>query len=326
MHRVGCINNAKTSVTFRFATTFTILVIFSVLCTFNITWLRIPWAQRAFWFPVVDWVVSKPLLGIAGVLTTLAAIVSACGLLLWLGVTFVDICSVMPFLSLSKSLITKTVMIRSVLLTLQTHNPLAIGIDDTFLILAAWHETSRKQSVEDRVEAAMRHAAVSISITSLTDALAFLIGAIAPLPAVIYFCYYSCAAICFIYLYSMTIFVAVLSVQGRWEQENRNALTHRRTHSLEEAGMLYPICSCYVIVVEKHSLWTFITNLGSRPHCQSSSTSQKALWYQRFFADSYVPFICNPIVQLLAASSFIAYITIAYLGIRNVVVGFDVSC
>lgn len=30
----------------------------------------------------------------------------------------------------------------------------------------------------------MRHAAVSISITTLTDALAFLIGAIAPLPAV----------------------------------------------------------------------------------------------------------------------------------------------
>ena len=62
---------------------------------------------------------------------------------------------------------------------------LTIGIDDTFLMLAAWRSTNPAQSVEDRVEQAMRHAAVSISITSLTDALAFLIGSIAPLPAII---------------------------------------------------------------------------------------------------------------------------------------------
>lgn len=61
-----------------------------------------------------------------------------------------------------------------------------MGIDDTFLMLAAWHETSRTMSVEDRIEISMRRAAVSISITSLTDALAFLIGAIAPLPAVMF--------------------------------------------------------------------------------------------------------------------------------------------
>ncbi|KAK5971626.1 SSD domain-containing protein, partial [Trichostrongylus colubriformis] len=58
-----------------------------------------------------------------------------------------------------------------------------IGIDDSFLMLAAWHETPRHLKVEDRIGLSMRHAAVSISITTLTDALAFLIGAIAPLPA-----------------------------------------------------------------------------------------------------------------------------------------------
>lgn len=172
----------------------------------------------------------------------------------------------------------------------------------------------------------MRHAAVSISITSLTDALAFLIGAIAPLPAVIYFCLYSCAAICFIFLYSMTIFVAILSILGRWEQDNRNALTCQPTHPFEEAGLFWrePSYSIHKIL-EKHPLRTFITNLGSRPSCGSSADTRNELWYQRFFADSYVPFICNPVVQLLAASSFIAYVTVAYLGIRHVVVGFDVS-
>lgn len=66
----------------------------------------------------------------------------------------------------------------------------AIGIDDSFLMLAAWHETPRHLPVVDRVGASMKHAAVSISITTLTDALAFLIGAIAPLPAV---CATTCA-------------------------------------------------------------------------------------------------------------------------------------
>lgn len=114
-------------------------------------------------------------MGIVGVISTLMAIISATGMLLLCGVTFVDMCTVMPFLSLT------------------------IGIDDTFLMLAAWHETNRLHSVknqnftrekvgyfqvEERVETAMRHAAVSISITTLTDCIAFLIGASAPLPAV----------------------------------------------------------------------------------------------------------------------------------------------
>lgn len=66
----------------------------------------------------------------------------------------------------------------------------AVGIDDTFLMLAAWHGTSPKLSVEDRIETSMRHAAVSIAITSLTDATAFFIGATAPLPAVSFFTAY----------------------------------------------------------------------------------------------------------------------------------------
>uniref|UniRef100_A0A914NY24 SSD domain-containing protein n=1 Tax=Panagrolaimus davidi TaxID=227884 RepID=A0A914NY24_9BILA len=211
-------------------------------------------------------------------------------------------CSVMPFLSLT------------------------IGIDDTFLMLAAWHETSRKLSVEERVEAAMRHAGVSISITSLTDALAFLIGAIAPLPAVIYFCYYSCAAICFIFLYSMTIFVAFLSISGRWEEQGRHALAFwHETAPIQNA--------------ESESKLICFLNLGSRPnvdlhnsstdldqHHSTEEVLQKTdtrLWYQRFFADKYAPFICHPATQIIALSSFVAYLAITYTGIQQMVVGFD---
>uniref|UniRef100_A0A915Q420 SSD domain-containing protein n=1 Tax=Setaria digitata TaxID=48799 RepID=A0A915Q420_9BILA len=66
---------------------------------------------------------------------------------------------------------------------LSFHNT-AVGIDDTFLILSAWHDTNSYQSTDERVGLSMQHAAVSIAITSITDIIAFLVGAIAPLPAV----------------------------------------------------------------------------------------------------------------------------------------------
>jgi hypothetical protein len=44
------------------------------------------------------------------------------------------------------------------------------------------------------------------------------------MPAVKYFSYYSAAAICFVYLYTMTIFVAIMVLQGRWELDNRHSV------------------------------------------------------------------------------------------------------
>lgn len=101
---------------------------------------------------------------------------------------------------------------------------LAIGIDDSFLMLASWHSTDPMAKVEDRLAKCLSHAASSITITSITDTIAFLIGSIAPLPAVEYFCYYSCVAIMFIYIYTMTLFSACLAIQGKWEEEKRNSL------------------------------------------------------------------------------------------------------
>ncbi|VDN18031.1 unnamed protein product [Gongylonema pulchrum] len=103
-------------------------------------------------------------------------------------------------------------------------------------MLAAWHGTDWKLSVEDRIEAAMRHASVSIAITSVTDATAFLIGSTASLPAVsspavIYFCYYAAAAIIFTFCYLLSAFVAFLAIFGDWEKNGRNSLLYIKTTS-----------------------------------------------------------------------------------------------
>ncbi|CAI4223046.1 unnamed protein product [Auanema sp. JU1783] len=282
-------------ITPKFAITFTVLIIFSIFCTFT-----------------TKWVVSKPWMGIVGVVSTLLAIISSTGLLLLLDVQFVDMCTVMPFLSLT------------------------IGIDDTFLMLASWHETDRTLNWEKRLEQAMKHAAVSISITSLTDTLAFLIGAMAPLPAVMYFCYYSSAAICFIFIYCLTIFTAFLSLQAKWEEKSQHCLVGINTKNFSEH--------------EKADSKTLLLKMGTRPVSLMSYNSffqnnnekeipsvtklslskidslkkhDGRMWYQKFFEDKYASFIVHPFISAISFGLLCSYVFFTYLGTQRLVVGFD---
>ncbi|KIH59144.1 hypothetical protein ANCDUO_10637 [Ancylostoma duodenale] len=102
--------NENKRLTPMFSITFSVLILFSILCTFNLKWISLPSGVFSFSsdasvkIPVIDWVLSKPIMGIVGVVSALMAIISSTGLLLLFGVTFVDMCTVMPFLSLSKCL------------------------------------------------------------------------------------------------------------------------------------------------------------------------------------------------------------------------------
>jgi hypothetical protein len=67
---------------------------------------------------------------------------------------------------------------------------LGIGIDDTFVMIGAWRRTPSADSVPDRMAETFKDAAVSITITSITDMLSFWIGVITPFPCVQIFCVY----------------------------------------------------------------------------------------------------------------------------------------
>ncbi|EDS37708.1 conserved hypothetical protein [Culex quinquefasciatus] len=102
--------------------------------------------------------------------------------------------------------------------------PSGIGIDDTFVMLAAWRRTSVKLSVPERMGHMMSEAAVSITITSLTDMLSFWIGIACPFPSVQIFCTYSGLAVCFTYLWHVTFFAACMAVSGHCEFKNLHAI------------------------------------------------------------------------------------------------------
>jgi hypothetical protein len=66
-----------------------------------------------------------------------------------------------------------------------------LGLDGAFVLLGAWRATDdEKPDVPRRMERTYEHAAVAITITTMTDVFTFMIGATIPHAAVRIFCLY----------------------------------------------------------------------------------------------------------------------------------------
>ncbi|XP_035698784.1 patched domain-containing protein 3-like [Branchiostoma floridae] len=139
------------------------------------------------------WRRSSPLLGLAGVLSGGFAALSSGGLLGYCGVRISDIAYLAPALVLG------------------------VGVDDMFIMLAAWRRTDPGDSLETRAGQALREAAGTITITSLTNGLAFGLGSLSDFPYARTFCGYTALAMLFDYIYQVTFFAALMVFSGKME-------------------------------------------------------------------------------------------------------------
>ncbi|KAL1137711.1 hypothetical protein AAG570_009407 [Ranatra chinensis] len=149
---------------------------------------------------MADWVRSKPVLGLLGNVSAAMGTLAGFGLAMYCGVDFIGINLVSPLLMCS------------------------IGIDDTFVMLAAWRRTPVTDPVPQRMAAMMSEAAVSITITSITDIVSLWIGMLSPFPSIQIFCLYSSFAVGFIFAWHVTFFAACVAVVGYCEEQNRHSL------------------------------------------------------------------------------------------------------
>lgn len=88
---------------------------------------------------------------------------------------------------------------------------LGLGVDDMFVIMQAWNnltEDEKKFTISERIGLTLKHAGVSITITSITNFAAFAIGSGTVLPALQSFCIYAAVGIGSIYFFQATFFVA----------------------------------------------------------------------------------------------------------------------
>ena len=98
---------------------------------------------------------------------------------------------------------------------------LGVGIDDTFVIMDSWWDHAHVQDMQTRMIEAVKHAGPAITITSLTDLVAFLAGSSTKIPALQIFCYYAALGITFTFLYQCIMVVAVAYLDSKRQEAGR---------------------------------------------------------------------------------------------------------
>ncbi|KAH9515406.1 hypothetical protein Btru_014375 [Bulinus truncatus] len=153
-----------------------------------------------------DCVSTRALLANAGVLAAGLGIMGAFGLVTFCGVRFVNIVGVMPFLTLG------------------------IGVDDMFLLMGSWSEitAARGLTIPERIGHVFKKAGVGITITSLTDCLAFAVGSMSAFTSVKNFCIYTGVGVLLCYVCNATFFAACLTFHGRRVYSKRHTFTFKK--------------------------------------------------------------------------------------------------
>ncbi|XP_042239196.1 patched domain-containing protein 3-like isoform X2 [Homarus americanus] len=233
-----------------------------------------------------DWVRTKPWLGLIGVVSAALACVTAFGFLIYLGVEFIGINMAAPFLMLG------------------------IGMDDTFVMLAAWRRTRLQDSVSERMSQTFADAAVSITITSLTDMISFFIGAITPFPCVQIFCLYTGTAVLVTYIWHITFFGGCMALAGHMEHGQRHGFTCRKVKPKSEA--VDDSC-CYrnwcTGGISKSDPWNPQDN---KPHA-----------FMLFFKNYVARLLNIPAIKALVVMVFLIYLMVACWGCTMVKEGLE---
>lgn len=154
-------------------------------------------------------------LTIAGVMSVGLSIVCCYGLCSAMGFFYGPVHNVLPFLLLG------------------------IGVDDMFIIVKAFQQVCTDfpfLPLEERVAKAIGHAGLSIFITSLTDFIAFAIGATTLLPALSSFCMYAAFGILFDFILQVTFFVGCMVIDTRRQEASRMDMCCCFTCEDEEAA------------------------------------------------------------------------------------------
>lgn len=125
---------------------------------------------------------------------------------------------------------------------------LGIGVDDAFVIANAFdreREGVARASEDDvsliqRGARALSRAGASITVTSLTDLVAFAISSSSALPALASFCAFASINIFFLWVLSATFFVACMVIDEKRQRDNRRdclcCFTRKREIEVEDSG------------------------------------------------------------------------------------------
>jgi len=158
----------------------------------------------------INWIEIRLYLSGMGIFSCLMGLASAMGLTFLLGLEYNQTHNVLPFIAIG------------------------IGIDDMFVITECWYNinsdsSTASLSLAERMGRTMKHAGVSVTVTSITDVLAFALGAFTIMPGLRSFCVSAAICIAMIFLLQVSWFVAWLSLDQRRIESHRHGIMLCRT-------------------------------------------------------------------------------------------------
>jgi Niemann-Pick C1 protein len=149
------------------------------------------------YFP--SWVHNRFLLGLSGIAVVISSLIISIGMTLYFDFPLSMISAeVVPFLLL------------------------AIGVDNMFIIVRAEKEVEEKiVKAEERVAHAMGEVGPSVFTAAFCESLAFFIGTLTGVPALVSFCLVAGIGVMAGFLLQITVFCAALTLDARRIQDNR---------------------------------------------------------------------------------------------------------
>ena len=122
---------------------------------------------------------------------------------------------------------------------------MGLGVDDIFVIMSALTKIkseSKDLKLTEQIAKTLEKAGASITITSLTDIIAFLVGGTTVLPSLKFFCIFAAMCILMTYLYVVTFFVAALTLDEKRVAKNQNCccpcIVHKEAKIVWEPNLM----------------------------------------------------------------------------------------
>ncbi|BFZ11392.1 hypothetical protein BsWGS_14432 [Bradybaena similaris] len=171
---------------------------------------------------------AKISVGLAGVLIVLLSVGASLGFYGYVGVpSTLIIFEVVPFLVL------------------------AVGVDNIFILVQKYQREmlNDDEAVEHKIGRVLGQAGPTMLLTSLSECLAFFLGALTEMPAVRAFSLYAAMAVLFDFLLQISMFVSLLTLDAKRQQANRiDVLCCKKLSVRKDAthrGILYTFISDY---------------------------------------------------------------------------------
>uniref|UniRef100_A0A1I8EVP4 SSD domain-containing protein n=1 Tax=Wuchereria bancrofti TaxID=6293 RepID=A0A1I8EVP4_WUCBA len=236
---------------------------------------------------------SQHIEAIFAVLSPVMALITSWGILWGVGLPFSNILTVVPFLVIT------------------------IGVDDAFLILAAWRHSNPASDVETRIGETLTHSGTSVTVTSLTDVLCFMVGLFSNLPVVRLFCIYTSVAIMIDFIYQITFFIAFVAFSGRQKVNHPGEKALYSEQNLKSRNILDGLWSK---IEQKDSHKLYSVDVSITKYCLSGDNSlslkmmRKTSKKNEIILQKLVNILHLPFTKFVVVAAFITHIiVISYL-------------